>query len=213
MGSGELSQAQFTKFLQTALLRLIEASVDGAIHFVCMDWRGLHTLLAAGEVYSELKNICVWVKAQGGMGSLYRSRHELVAVYKSGTAAHINNVKLGHHGRNRSNVWEQAGLNSFQKGRDEKLGWHPTVKPVGLIADAILDCSTRGGLILDVFAGSGTTLIAAERTGRRAAVMELDPIYASVILQRFANVTGISPVNVATGQIVGPRRRKAGGRK
>jgi DNA modification methylase len=140
------------------------------------------------------------------MGSLYRSQHEFVAVLKAGTAPHINNVALGKHGRNRTNVWTMPGMNSFQKGRAEKLAWHPTVKPVALIAEAILDCSTRGGLILDAMAGSGSSAIAAERTGRTAALIELDPLYADVILRRFCDVTGIEPFNIATGQIV--RRRK-----
>lgn len=202
MASGEMSDAEFEAFLRTAFAHLVNASDPGAIHFVCMDWRGIATMLSAGDVYTELKNICCWVKAQGGMGSLYRSQHELVAVFKSGNAPHVNNVELGRHGRNRSNVWSMPGMNSFQKGRADKLAMHPTVKPVALVADAILDCSKRGGLILDVFAGSGTTLIAAERTGRVGAAMELDPHYADVILRRFCDVTGIEPINAATGDIV-----------
>lgn len=208
MASGEMSDTEFEAFLRTACTRLVEASVPGSIHFICMDWRGIQRLLAAGDIYTELKNICCWVKAQGGMGSLYRSQHELVAVFKSGTAPHINNVALGKHGRNRSNVWSMPGMNSFQKGRADKLSMHPTVKPVALVADAMLDCSTRGGLVLDVFAGSGTTLIAAERTGRVCAAMELDPHYASVILRRFCDVTGIEPVHASTGQIVRRRVQK-----
>jgi hypothetical protein len=208
MASGEMSDAEFEQFLRTSFTRLVEASADGAIQFVCMDWRGLQTLLKAGDAYSELKNICCWVKSQGGMGSLYRSQHELVAVFKSGSAPHINNVELGRHGRNRSNVWMMPGMNSFQRGRAEKLAMHPTVKPVALVADAILDCSKRGGLILDVFAGSGTSIIAAERTGRVCAAMELDPHFADVTLRRFCDVTGIEPVNAATGQLVKRRTIK-----
>jgi 16S rRNA G966 N2-methylase RsmD len=202
MASGEMSSAEFESFLQTTFQRLVAASIDGAIHFVFMDWRGLKELLAAAAVYAELKNVCCWVKAQGGMGSLYRSQHELIAVFKSGTARHINNVALGRHGRNRTNVWSMPGMNSFQRNRAEKLAMHPTVKPVALVADAILDCSNRGGLILDVFGGSGTTIIAAERTGRRAAVMELNPHFADVTLRRFCDVTGIEPVNAWTGERV-----------
>lgn len=209
MASGEMTDRQFVEFLTEACCRLVENTVAGSIHFVCMDWRGLKALLEAGSVYTELKNLCCWVKSQGGMGSLYRSQHELVAVFKSGTAPHINNILLGKNGRNRSNVWSMPGMNSFQKGRAEKLAMHPTVKPVALIADAMLDCSSRGGLVLDTFCGSGTSLIAAERTGRRCAAIELDPVYASVALRRFCNVTGIEPVNAATGQIV---RRSEGGR-
>lgn len=207
MASGEMSEEQFQDFLRISCRRLIEASIDGAIHFICMDWRGLQTLLNAASEYSELKNICCWVKSQGGMGSLYRSQHELIAVFKAGKAPHINNVLLGKHGRNRSNVWCMPGMNSFQKDRSEKLAMHPTLKPVALVADAILDCSRRGGLVLDAFCGSGTTLIAAERTGRRGAAIELDPRYANVILRRFCDVTGIEPVNAFTGEIV---RRRTG---
>lgn len=202
MASGEMSDAEFEAFLRTTIERLIEASMDGAMHFICMDWRGMKPLLTAGEAYAELKNICCWVKAQGGMGSLYRSQHELVAVFKAGTAPHINNVALGRHGRNRSNVWSMPGLNSFQKGRADKLAMHPTVKPVALVADAMLDCSRRGGLVLDTFGGSGTTAIAAERCGRTAALMELDPHYVDVILRRFCDVTGIEPINAWTGQTI-----------
>lgn len=205
-GSGELSPDEFSAFLRTAMLNLIEYSVDGSIHFLFMDWKGLKTLLTAGQVYTELKNICCWVKSNGaGMGSLYRSQHELIAVFKSGTEKHRNLIRLGQWGRNRSNVWMMPGMAGFQKGRMEKLAMHPTVKPVGLIADAILDCSQRGDLILDPFGGSGTTALAAERTGRTAALMELDPHYANVTLRRFCDATGIEPINAVTGQIV--RRR------
>jgi 16S rRNA G966 N2-methylase RsmD len=202
MASGEMSDAEFLVFLRSSCERLIANSADGSIHFLCMDWRGLQTLLEAGRAYSELKNICCWVKSAGGMGSLYRSQHELIAVFKHGKARHINNVELGKHGRSRSNVWQLPGMNSFQKGRDEALAMHPTVKPVALIADAMLDCSNRGDLILDAFGGSGTTAIAAERSGRRAAIMELDPHYADVTLRRFCDATGIEPVNAATGKVV-----------
>lgn len=209
MGSGEMSASEFGRFLNRSCEMLTEHSQDGSIHYICMDWRGLQTLLeAGGSVYAELKNICCWVKRQGGMGSLYRSQHEMIAVFKSGKAPHVNNVQLGKHGRNRTNVWQIAGMNTFQKGRDEKLSWHPTVKPVELIAEAMLDCSARGGLVLDPFAGSGSTAIAAERTGRVAALIELDPLYADVILHRFAKVTGVAPVNAATGATIGPPELK-----
>lgn len=206
MASGEMSPEEFGRFLRTTMLHLIEFSVSGSMHFLFIDWRGLKTLLTAGEVYTELKNICCWVKSNGaGMGSLYRSQHELVAVFKAGKDKHKNLVHLGRWGRSRSNVWMAPGMAGFQKGRMEKLAMHPTVKPVGLIADAILDCSERGDLILDVFGGSGTTALAAERTGRTAALMELDPHYADVTLRRFCDATDIEPVNAFTGQIV--RRR------
>ena len=140
---------------------------------------------AAGESYKELKNLCVWTKTNAGMGSFYRSQHELVFVFKNGNAPNVNNVELGRFGRNRSNVWHYAGVNTFGKDRDAELGMHPTVKPLALVADAIMDCSNRGAIVLDAFAGSGTTLIAAERTGRKGYGIELDPHYIDTILRRF----------------------------
>ena len=206
MASGEMDEAEFTGFLSRAFRLLSSASMDGAVHYVCMDWRHLVELLAAGhEVFSTMLNLCVWTKSQGGMGSLYRSQHELVGVFRSGRGSHISNVELGKHGRNRTNVWNYPGMNSFQKRRNEKLAMHPTVKPVALVADAMLDCSKRGGLILDAFGGSGTTMIAAERSGRRAALIELDPHYVDVTLRRLCDVTGIEPVNAWTGEVL--RRR------
>jgi DNA modification methylase len=200
MASGEMSEAEFTSFLENALANLSAVSVDGAIHFVCMDWRHLFELLVAGRaVYSELKNLCVWAKSNGGMGSLYRSRHELIAVFKHGTSPHINNVELGRFGRNRTNVWEYAGINAFGAKRDEELAMHPTVKPVALVEDAIKDCSRRGDIVLDAFAGSGTTLVAAERAGRRGFGIELDPHYADVILERFRTEFGEEPLHVESG--------------
>lgn len=194
MASGEMSEAEFITFLRQVLCSLSAHSQEGAIHFICMDWRHLFELLTAGRsVYNEVKNLCVWTKTNGGMGSLYRSQHELVAVFKKGTAGHINNVELGRHGRNRSNVWAYAGMNTFGAERPEVLSMHPTVKPVQLVADAMLDCSTRGGLVLDAFVGSGTTLIAAERTGRRGFGLELDPRYVDLTLRRFRSFTGIEP--------------------
>jgi DNA modification methylase len=159
MASGEMSEAKYTGFLRTILAYLSKHSIDGSIHFVCMDWRHSFELLSAARpIYSEFKNLCVWNKDNGGMGSLYRSKHELVFVFKNGSDAHINNVELGRHGRNRTNVWDYAGVNSLREGRLEELAMHPTVKPVALVADAILDCSKRGGIVLDCFGGSGTTL-------------------------------------------------------
>jgi DNA modification methylase len=200
MASGEMTEGEFVRFLTGSFRRMAEASTDGSIHFVCMDWRHLPELYRAGRiVYSELKNLCVWDKGSGGMGSLYRSQHELVAVFKNGTGQHINNVELGRHGRCRSNVWRYGGLNRFQAGRQEALASHPTVKPVALIADAILDCSNPKGLILDPFAGSGTSIIAAQRARRRCAAIELDPLYVDVALRRFRKVTGIEPVHSQRG--------------
>jgi DNA modification methylase len=199
MASGEMTEPEFIAFLTTALEVLAAHSRDGAIHFACIDWRHLFELLTAGRsIYSELKNICVWTKSNGGMGSLYRSQHELVAVFKNGSAPHINNVELGCHGRNRTNVWAYAGMNAFGAERDKALAMHPTVKPA-LVEDAILDCSNRGGIVLDGFVGSGTTLIAAERAGRCGFGLELDPRYVDVSLRRFRDLIGIEPVHVESG--------------
>ena len=200
MASGEMTESEFAAFLEAVLTNLAAHSTDGAIHFVCMDWAHIYELLAVGRsVYSELKNLCVWNKTNGGMGSLYRSKHELVAVFKNGTARHINNVELGANGRYRTNVWDYAGANSFGAERDAALAMHPTVKPVALVEDAILDCSRRGGIVLDAFSGSGTTIIAAERTGRRGYAIELDPKYVDVALTRYRDLTGDDPVHVESG--------------
>jgi DNA modification methylase len=181
--------------------------VDGSIHYACIDWRHLPEILAAATiVYSDFKNLCVWTKTNSGMGSFYRSQHELVAVFKNGTAPHINNINLGVHGRNRSNVWSYAGINSFGRHRDELLAMHPTVKPVALVADAIKDASARGDLVLDPFAGSGTTLIAAEKTRRRAAVMEIDPLYVDAIVRRWEAFTGKEAVCASTGATFAERQ-------
>ncbi|MEL7042965.1 MAG: site-specific DNA-methyltransferase [Pseudomonadota bacterium] len=186
MASGEMSRPQFERFLRLAFAQLARASQNGSIHFVCMDWRHMREVLEAADgVYAELKNLCVWAKSNGGMGSLYRSQHELVFVFKSGTKPHINNVSLGKHGRNRTNVWSYAGANAFSETRADDLAMHPTVKPLDLVKDAILDCSKRGGIVLDAFAGSGTTLLAAHQTGRVGCGIELDPAYCDVILKRF----------------------------
>jgi len=169
MGAGEMSEAAFTSFLAETLGAAANVCRDGAIAFVCMDWRHLGELLAAGkEVFSELKNLCVWNKTNGGMGTFYRSKHELVCVFKVGDGPHINSFGLGDTGRYRTNVWDYPGISSLGKGRTEALEMHPTVKPTALVADAIRDCSKRGDLVLDPFAGSGTTLIAAEACGRAA---------------------------------------------
>ena len=201
MASGEMSTGEFTDFLARVFANLAGHAADGAIHFICMDWRHMAEVLAAATpAYTELKNLCVWSKTNGGMGSLYRSQHELVFVYKSGRAAHINNVELGAHGRYRTNVWSYAGVNSFGASRDADLAMHPTVKPVALVADAILDCSKRNGIVLDAFAGSGTTLVAAERTGRRGFGIELDPHYCDVIVRRLSAIAGKGAVHAETGQ-------------
>jgi hypothetical protein len=200
MASGEMSKTEFTDFLRKAFANLAFFSVDGAINFVAMDWRHCGEVLAASEgAYSDLKNICVWTKANAGMGSLYRSQHEFVFVFKVGDAPHANNVKLGAYGRNRSNVWPYAGVNSFGKGRAAKLASHPTVKPTALVADAVRDCSKRGDIVLDTFAGSGTTLVAAHRTGRHGFGMELDPAYCDLILKRLSEEMKVEPVLLPLG--------------
>ncbi len=192
MASGEMSPDEFTKFLEEALIRFVQFSTNGSIHFICMDWRHIRELLdAAAKPYRELKILCVWSKTNAGMGSLYRSQHELVFVFKNGCAPHINNVELGRFGRNRSNVWNYAGQNTFGNDRETELAMHPTVKPVALVADAILDCSKRGQIVLDAFAGSGTTLIAAEKTGRHGYGIEIDPYYVDTIIRRFEAVYGV----------------------
>ena len=211
MASGEMSKEEFTEFLGTAFGHLAHHSVDGSIHFVCMDWRHLsEILLAGGTHYAELKNLMVWVKDNGGMGTFYRSRHELVFAFKHGTAAHINAFELGQHGRYRTNVWEYRGVNSGGSQRLEELALHPTVKPVAMIADAIKDCSKRGGIILDPFGGSGSTLIAAAKAGRQARLAELDPVYVDRTIRRWqswANDDGVLAATGETFEVVALRRR------
>jgi DNA modification methylase len=190
MAAGEMDKPDFTSFLRDALAAMAQVSLDGAVHFVCMDWRHMEELSAAGsEIYSELKNLVVWAKTNGGMGTFYRSRHELIFVYKVGTAKHLNTFGLGETGRYRTNVWDYPGVNSFG-GNQQDLELHPTVKPTALVADAIRDVTRRGDIVLDGFGGSGTTLIAAERTGRVARLVELDPLYCDVICRRFVAMTG-----------------------
>lgn len=202
MASGEMTVDQFTQFLTTAFERAVENSTDGSIHYQCMDWRHMQEILAAGTAAGyDLKNLCVWAKDNGGMGSLYRSRHELIFVFKNGTAPHINNVELGKYGRYRTNVWEYAGVNSFGNGRMGELKLHPTVKPVALISDALKDTSKRGDIVLDNFGGSGSTLIAAERTGRKARLIEIDPVYCDVIIRRWQDHTGEDAIHIETNQI------------
>lgn len=186
MASGEMTTSEFTVFLRTAFTNMSDVSHDGAIHFLCMDWRHMEEMLAAGgEVYSDLKNLIVWAKDNGGMGTFYRSRHELIFAFKVGQGTHINTFELGQHGRYRTNVWEYRGVNTMRSGRMDELRLHPTVKPVRMIADAIRDVSGRGDIVLDVFGGSGSTLIAAEKTGRRGYLVEYDPVYCDRILARW----------------------------
>ena len=201
MASGEMDDAAFIDFLRTSLGCMARCSIDGALHYVFIDWRHLHQLMTAADaVYSELKNLVVWNKSNGGMGSFYRSKHELIALYKVGAAPHINNVALGRFGRNRTNVWDYAGVNTFRAGRMEDLAAHPTVKPTALIADALMDATNRGDAVLDPFLGSGTTLLACEQTGRIGYGMELDPRYVDVAIRRWQSATGETAQLTATGE-------------
>lgn len=203
MASGEMTPAEFTHFLERSLGLLAANSKAGSIHYVCMDWRHLPELQSAGSaVYTELKNLCVWVKDKGGMGSLYRSQHELILVFKNGRGSHRNNVELGKHGRYRTNVWQYAGANTLSRQGHEGdlLSMHPTVKPMNLVADAILDCSARGEIVLDPFLGSGTTLLAAERTGRICYGVELSPTYVDLAITRWQAMTGQEAIHAASGQ-------------
>jgi DNA modification methylase len=199
--SGEMTEAEFTVFLSKAFTQIAANTNRGALAYIFCDWRHLFEFLTAGRsVFAELVNLCVWAKTTGGMGSMYRSQHELVLLFKANKGRHRNNVQLGRHGRNRTNVWSYPGVNSFGEGRDEALASHPTVKPVAMIADAILDCTCRNGIVLDPFAGSGTILIAAEKTGRTARAIELDPAYVDVAAQRWQTYTGKQAVLQETGQ-------------
>ena len=198
--SGEMSTQQFTAFLADTLGNIGRHMRDGAIAFVCMDWRHMGELLAAGETaFTGLKNLVIWNKTNGGMGAFYRSKHELVFVFKQGTAEHTNSFGLGETGRYRTNVWDYAGISSIGSNRSEELAMHPTVKPVELIADAIRDCSRRGEIVLDGFGGSGSTLIAADKTGRSARLIEYDPVYCDTIIQRWEKYTGKRAKLEATG--------------
>jgi DNA modification methylase len=202
MASGEMSELEFVSFLTSSLRLLARYSVSGSVHFLCMDWRHMGELLSAGqEVYDSLLNVCVWVKNNGGMGSLYRSRHELVFVFRNGKTQHRNNVQLGRYGRNRTNVWDYPGISTLSKVGDEGnlLALHPTVKPVALVADAVLDCSARGDVVLDAFLGSGSTLIAAERTGRYCYGIELDAVYVDTAIKRWQRYTGDHAVHAVSG--------------
>jgi DNA modification methylase len=203
MASGEMSEAEFIRFLSTSLRLFAKYSVSGSIHYLFIDWRHLRELLAAGdEAYDSLLNLCVWVKDNGGMGSFYRSQHELILVFKNGNGPHRNNVQLGKFGRYRTNVWEYPGISTMSKQGDEGnlLALHPTVKPVQMIADAILDASARGEIVLDGFLGSGSTLLAAERVSRICYVIEIDPLYVDVAIRRWQRYTGDQATLQSTGK-------------
>jgi DNA modification methylase len=203
MASGEMDREQYTRFLRTAIEHLARYSVDGSLHYVCIDWRHqLDLLLATDGAYSELINLCVWAKDNAGMGSLYRSQHELVFVFKNGIRPHRNNVQLGQFGRNRTNLWKYPSTSHFGRRGEEGdlLAQHPTPKPVALIADALLDCTARSAVVLDPFLGSGSTLIAAERVGRTCRGIELDPVYVDLAIRRWQRFTGGDAVHAASGE-------------
>ncbi len=200
MAFGEMSTPEYTRFLTRVTRLLAQHSTDGSLHYLFTDWRHMREFLTAGDAaYDELKNLCVWSKTNGGMGSFYRSQHELILVFKKGKASHINNIELGKHGRNRTNVWTYPGVNTFREGRLEELALHPTVKPVALVADAILDASRRNGIVLDPFIGSGTTILAADRTGRVAHGIEIDPCYVDTAIRRWEKSTDAKAVHAETG--------------
>ena len=208
-GSGELTSEQFGALLNELLHVLKQSSSPSALIFACMDWRHLYELLVAGrESELQLMNFCVWAKTNAGMGSLYRSQHELICVFKAGGAKHANNVELGRHGRNRSNLRTYRGMNSFGAGRDELLSSHPTVKPVLLIADAIRDVTKRGDIVLDTFMGSGSTIMAAEETGRVGVGIDLDPLYVDVAVRRWQAQTRRDAVHAETGELFDDRAKR-----
>lgn len=210
MASGEMTSSQFASFLESAFRNMADHAMDGSIHYVCMDWRHMAEMLQAGNaVYDELKNLVVWAKDNGGMGTFYRSRHELVFVFKHGTAPHVNAFELGQHGRYRTNVWEYRGVNTMKAGRMEELALHPTVKPVQMIVDAIRDVSHRGDIVLDLFGGSGSTLIAAHRTGRRGFLCELDPLYCDRIIRRWETYAKDDAIQLVCGLEHSPEREAA----
>jgi DNA modification methylase len=215
MASGEMTTDEFNLFLKTALGLAGARLAEGAVVYACMDWRHMAEMLAAGAATGlDLINLCVWVKSNGGMGSLYRSRHELVFVFRNGPSKNLNNVQLGRFGRNRANVWNYPGANSFpRKGRGKSLDLHPTVKTIAMVADAILDATQRGDIVLDPFCGSGTTILAAERVGRRGVGIELDPLYVDLTISRWQRMTKQTAIhaNGKTFEALCSERRGADG--
>jgi DNA modification methylase len=197
MASGEMSEAEFTDFLTTSLSKICAYTTAGALIYACTDWRHVKEMRsAANSSGCDVVNLCVWVKSNGGMGSLYRSRHELIFVLRNGMESHLNNIQLGRFGRNRSNVWNYPGVNTFaRKGTKRALEYHPTVKPILLVSDAILDSTKRNDVVLDPFLGSGTTLLAAQRTERRCYGVELDPLYVDTAIERWQRMTGGQALN------------------
>jgi DNA modification methylase len=206
MASGEMNSEEFTEFLRKAMMLSRQSSQPGSLAYYFMDWRHMKQILAAGlEVHGEMMNLCVWAKNNGGMGSFYRSAHELIFLFKNGTASHRNNIQLGKFGRYRTNVWNYPSANTFSRsGPDgDLLALHPTPKPVALIADAIKDSTARGALVLDPFLGSGTAVIAAERTGRVCYGLELDPLYVDALIRRWQRRTKREAIHVESGESFG----------
>jgi DNA modification methylase len=200
MASGEMSRDAFIAFLKEALGAAAQYSIDGAVHFACMDWRHIEELVSASRsIYGAMLNLIAWVKTNAGQGSFYRSQHELIGVFRVGPTPHLNTIELGRHGRNRSNVWQYAGANTFRAGRMNDLRAHPTVKPVAMIADAIKDCTRRNEIVLDTFCGSGATILAAERVGRRGYGMEINPRYVDVAIRRWQAFSGRDALHLSTG--------------
>lgn len=198
MASGEMSENEFQEFLTKNFTLLKEFSKDGSLHYICMDWRHVKEIILAGSVYDDFENLCVWNKSNGGMGSLYRSKHELIFIFQNGLNQHLNNIELGKHGRYRTNVWDYPGVNNF--GDNDNLKFHPTVKPVEMVKDAILDVTKRNGIVLDAFLGSGTTLIAAEKSNRICYGIELEPLYVDTTIRRWQDLTKKSAVHIQTGK-------------
>ncbi|MDP9421355.1 MAG: site-specific DNA-methyltransferase [Pseudomonadota bacterium] len=199
-GAGEFSPEEFTAFLGSAIASVATYLVPGALIYAFMDWKHVRELLGAADANGlELLNICIWDKGRGGMGSFYRSAHEMVFVFRHGDARHNNRIQLGRHGRDRTNLWRYEGFNSFGRGRDRALAMHGTVKPVQMICDLLLDCTEKDDIVFDGFGGSGTTLIAAQKLGRRARLVELDPVYCDTIIDRYRTAFGAEPVHAETG--------------
>lgn len=203
MASGTMTEAEYVTFLNDALDLLSRYSMNNSIHYVCEDWRHMGELLSAGrQNYDELANLCIWVKDNGGLGSFYRSQHELIFVFRKGTGPFRNNVFLGKYGRNRTNIWRYPGVSTMSRQSDENnlFKLHPTIKPVAMVADALLDSSARGEIVLDSFLGSGTTLMAAERVGRICYGVEIDPLYVDVAIRRWQKYTGENALHAATNR-------------
>lgn len=198
MASGEMSENEFQEFLTKNFTLLKEFSKDGSLHYICMDWRHIKEIINAGSIYDEFENLCVWNKSNEGMGSLYRSKHELIFIFQNGLNQHLNNIELGKHGRYKTNVWDYPGVNSF--GDNDNLKFHPTVKPVEMVKDAILDVTKRNGIVLDAFLGSGTTLIAAEKSNRICYGIELEPLYVDTTIRRWQDLMKKSAVHIQSGK-------------